>query len=49
LRRRITARVAQVTPPELAAFTASLGFAIQARWGFVGAAVFLSSQKIMSR
>ncbi len=36
-------------PPALAAFTASLGFAIQACWGLVGAAVFLLSQKIMSR
>jgi hypothetical protein len=36
-------------PPALAAFTASLGFAIQACWGFVGGAVFLLSQKIMSR
>ena len=30
-------------PPALAAFTASLGFAIQACWGLVGAAVFLLS------
>jgi uncharacterized protein (TIRG00374 family) len=36
-------------PPALAAFTASLGFAIQACWGLVGAAVFLASQKIMRR
>jgi hypothetical protein len=36
-------------PPALAAFTASLGFAIQACWGFVGAAVFLLSQKIIRR
>ena len=36
-------------PPALAAFTASVGFAIQACWGFVGAAVFLLSQKIISR
>jgi glycosyltransferase 2 family protein len=36
-------------PPALAAFTASLGFAIQAAWGLVGAIVFLASQKIFSR
>jgi uncharacterized protein (TIRG00374 family) len=36
-------------PPALAAFTASLGFAIQACWGLVGAAIFLLSQRIMSR
>jgi glycosyltransferase 2 family protein len=36
-------------PPALAAFTASLGFAIQACWGLVGAAVFLLSQKIIRR
>jgi len=36
-------------PPALAAFTASLGFAIQACWGLVGAAVFLLSQKIIIR
>jgi uncharacterized protein (TIRG00374 family) len=36
-------------PPALAAFTASQGFAIQACWGFVGAAAFLSSQKLISR
>jgi len=36
-------------PPALAAFTASLGFAIQACWGLVGAAVFLASQKIFNR
>lgn len=36
-------------PPALAAFTASLGFAIQVCWGLLGAAVFLMSQKILSR
>ena len=36
-------------PPALAAFTASLGFAIQAAWGLLGAAMFLMSQKIMKR
>jgi uncharacterized membrane protein YbhN (UPF0104 family) len=36
-------------PQALAAFTASLGFAIQACWGLLGAAVFLASQKIISR
>jgi hypothetical protein len=36
-------------PPALAAFTASLGFAIQACWGLVGAVVFLLSQKIIRR
>jgi uncharacterized membrane protein YbhN (UPF0104 family) len=36
-------------PPALAAFTASLGFAIQASWGLLGAVVFLLSQKIISR
>jgi glycosyltransferase 2 family protein len=36
-------------PPALAAFTASLGFAIQACWGLVGAAVFLASRKIINR
>lgn len=36
-------------PPALAAFTASLGFAIQACWGLVGAAVFLMSKKIIDR
>jgi glycosyltransferase 2 family protein len=32
-------------PPALAAFTASLGYANQAFWGLVGAAIFLASQK----
>src|SRR5205823_5252273 len=32
-------------PPALAAFTASLGFAIQVAWGLLGAAMFLMSQK----
>jgi glycosyltransferase 2 family protein len=36
-------------PPALAAFTASLGFAIQGCWGFVGAALCFLSQKIISR
>jgi hypothetical protein len=36
-------------PPALAAFTASLGFAIQACWGLVGAAMFLMSKKIIDR
>lgn len=36
-------------PPALAAFTASLGFAIQACWGLLGAAVFLMSKKIIDR
>jgi glycosyltransferase 2 family protein len=36
-------------PPALAAFTASLGYAIQASWGFIGAAVFLASQKFIHR
>jgi hypothetical protein len=36
-------------PPAIAAFTASLGFAIQACWGFVGGAVFLLSKKIIRR
>jgi uncharacterized protein (TIRG00374 family) len=36
-------------PPALAAFTASLGFAIQACWGLVGAVVFLMSKKIIDR
>ena len=36
-------------PPALAAFTGSLGFMNQAAWGLVGAAIFLASQKIISR
>jgi glycosyltransferase 2 family protein len=36
-------------PPALAAFTGSLGFVNQAAWGLVGAAIFLASQKIISR
>jgi hypothetical protein len=36
-------------PPALAAITASLGFAIQAAWGLVGAALFLMSQKLITR
>jgi glycosyltransferase 2 family protein len=36
-------------PPGLAAFTASLGYAIQASWGLIGAAVFLASQKFIHR
>ena len=36
-------------PPALAAFTASLGFAIQAAWGLVGAALFSMSQKLITR
>jgi len=36
-------------PPALAAFTASLGYAIQAFWGLIGAAIFLASQKSLSR
>jgi hypothetical protein len=36
-------------PQALAAFTASLGFAIQACWGLVGATAFLASQKLISR
>src|SRR5437660_5329112 len=34
-------------PPALAAFTASLGFAIQAAWGLLGAALFLMSPKLL--
>lgn len=36
-------------PPALAAFTASLGYANQLFWALIGAAVFLSSGKIISR
>jgi glycosyltransferase 2 family protein len=36
-------------PPALAAFTASLGYAIQVFWGLVGAAIFLASQKFIHR
>jgi len=36
-------------PPALAAFSASLGFAIQASWGLLGAAVYLLSRKLSSR
>ena len=36
-------------PPALAAFTASLGYAIQVFWGSVGAAIFLASQKFLHR
>ena len=36
-------------PSALAAFTGSLGFLNQAAWGLVGAAIFLASQKIISR
>ena len=36
-------------PPALAAFTGSLGFMNQAAWGLIGAAIFLASQKIISR
>jgi uncharacterized protein (TIRG00374 family) len=36
-------------PPALAAFTASLGYAIQVFWGLVGAAIFLASQKFLHR
>jgi uncharacterized protein (TIRG00374 family) len=36
-------------PPALAAFTASLGYAIQASWGLIGAAIFLASQKFITR
>jgi len=36
-------------PPALAAFTASLGYANQVFWALIGAAVFLSSRKIISQ
>ena len=36
-------------PPALAAFAASLGYAIQVFWGLVGAAIFLASQKFIHR
>ena len=36
-------------PPAVAAFTASLGYAIQAFWGLVGAAIFVASQKFIHR
>ncbi|MGH8100927.1 MAG: lysylphosphatidylglycerol synthase transmembrane domain-containing protein, partial [Chthoniobacterales bacterium] len=36
-------------PPALAAFSASLGFAIQASWGLLGAAVYLLSRKLSPR
>jgi uncharacterized protein (TIRG00374 family) len=36
-------------PKAIAAFSASLGFAIQASWGLLGAAVYLLSRKLSSR
>ncbi len=36
-------------PAAIAALSASLGFAIQASWGLLGAAVYLLSRKITSR
>lgn len=36
-------------PPAIAAFTASLGYAIQVSWGLIGAVVFLVWQKIADR
>jgi hypothetical protein len=36
-------------PEAIAAFSASLGFAIQASWGLLGAAVYLLSRKLSRR
>jgi len=36
-------------PPALAAFTASLGYAVQVSWGLIGAAIFLASRKLIHR
>ena len=36
-------------PKAIAAFSASLGFAIQASWGLLGAAIYLFARKIRSR
>jgi glycosyltransferase 2 family protein len=35
-------------PPAIAAVSASLGFAIQASWGLLGAVVFLAAKKLKS-
>ena len=46
--QELLGNLAHVAPP-IAAIGASLGFVIQASWGLLGAAVFLLSQKIMTR